>query len=132
MLTLFPKMTVFIFKQAMLYHVQDLITEGTLLDGSSWFLEAYSKVWKHQLLCHSRRGAGVHAESRVAANERQSEAGCAKLQAELSAREDLCTFKALWACSHPSIRNYAAAWGQKKRDIVEDIQGRESHSRERQ
>jgi hypothetical protein len=114
MLTHFPKVTLRIYKHALLNHVPDLISEGTLLDGSSWFLEAYNKVWKHQLLSHSNEGGGVHAESGVAANERKSEAGRARLQAERSAREDLIALKARWACSHPRIRNYAAAWGEEK------------------
>jgi hypothetical protein len=113
MLTHFPKVTLPIYEHALLNHVPDLITEGTLLDGSSWFLEAYNKVWKHQLL-PTAMGGGVHAYSGVAANGRRSEAGHARLQAERSAREGLIALKALWPCSHPIVRNHAAAWGEKK------------------
>jgi hypothetical protein len=52
--------------------VPDLISEGTLLDGSSKFLEACNKVWKRQMLSHSNGGGGVHAESGVAAAARRA------------------------------------------------------------
>jgi hypothetical protein len=58
MLTHVPKVTLRIYEHALLYHVPDLISLGTLLDGSSWFLEAYNKVWKHQLLPTALGGGG--------------------------------------------------------------------------
>jgi hypothetical protein len=58
MLTTFPKVTLRIYEHALLCHVPDVLVEGSLLDGSSWFLEAYNKVWKHQLLYHSNSGGG--------------------------------------------------------------------------
>jgi hypothetical protein len=69
-------------------------------------------VWKRQLLNHSNGGGGVHA-SGVAAHERRSEAGRARLQAERSTREDLTALKSMWTCSHPDIRRYAAEWGEE-------------------
>jgi hypothetical protein len=39
-------------------HVPDLLAKGAQLDGSSWFLEAFNKVWKNQLLFHTNRGGG--------------------------------------------------------------------------
>jgi hypothetical protein len=58
MLTHFPKLTLRIYEHAFLFHVPDLISEGTLLDGSSWLLEAYNIMWKHQLLSHSNGAVG--------------------------------------------------------------------------
>jgi hypothetical protein len=50
MLTTFPNVTLRTYQHALLCHIPDMLVEGSLLDGSSWFLEAYRKVWKHQLL----------------------------------------------------------------------------------
>jgi hypothetical protein len=58
MLTHFPKVTLCIYEHALLFHVPDLISEGTLLDGSSCFLEAHNIMWKHQLLSHSNEAVG--------------------------------------------------------------------------
>jgi hypothetical protein len=58
MLTHFPKVTLRIYEHALLFHVPDLISGGTLSDGSSWFLEAYHIMWKHQLLSHSNGVVG--------------------------------------------------------------------------
>jgi hypothetical protein len=52
----------------------------------------------------------------VAAHEKRSKKGCARLQAEQGAKEDLTALKAMWACSHPEVRDYAArctTWGQE-------------------
>jgi hypothetical protein len=112
MLTTFPKVTLRIYEHVLLCHVPDVLVEGSLLDGSSWFLEAYNKLWKHQLLYHSNSGGGVNKDSTVAVNEKRSEKGCARLQAEQGAREALTALKAMWACSHPEVRDYAVQWGQ--------------------
>jgi hypothetical protein len=44
MLTEFLKVTSGIYDHALLVHVPDLLSQGTLSDGSSWFLEAFNKV----------------------------------------------------------------------------------------
>jgi hypothetical protein len=48
MATHFPKVTMRIYEHVLLMHVHTLLNHGSRLDGSSWFLEAYSKVWKQQ------------------------------------------------------------------------------------
>jgi hypothetical protein len=111
LLTHFPKVTPRIYEHALLMHVPTLLSHGSLLDGSSWFLEAYNKVWKQQIWRHSN-GGGKVKESGVTAEVRHSESGRHRLLAERVGREDLSALKALWACSHPDIRAYAARWGQ--------------------
>jgi hypothetical protein len=59
MLSTFPKVTLRVYERAMLVHVPELLKQGTLLDGGSWFLEAFSKVWKSQLKFHTNDGGGV-------------------------------------------------------------------------
>jgi hypothetical protein len=113
MLTTFPKVTLLIYELALLCHVSDVLVEGSLLDGSSWFLEAYNKLWKHQLLYHSNSGGRVNKDSTVAVHEKQSEKGRARLLAEQGAREDLTALKAMLASSHPEVRDYAVQWGQE-------------------
>jgi hypothetical protein len=45
LLVVFPKVQPRIYEHALLVHVPDMLREGSLLDGSSWFLEAFNKVW---------------------------------------------------------------------------------------
>jgi hypothetical protein len=47
MLTHFPKVTPCGNVEHALLHIPSVLSSGSLLDGSSWFLEAYKKVWKH-------------------------------------------------------------------------------------
>jgi hypothetical protein len=110
MLTTFPKVMLRIYEHALLCHVLDVLVEGSLLDGSSWFWEAYNKVWKHQLLYQSNSGGGVNKDLKVAVHEKRSETGSARLQVEQGSREDLTALKAMWACSHPEVCDYAAQW----------------------
>jgi hypothetical protein len=112
MLTHFPKVTPRIYEHGLLVHVPSVLSSGSLLDGSSWFLEAYNKVWKHQLLHHSNGGGGRAKKSEGEAPDKQSEAGRHRQLAERAAREDMSALKAMWACSDPEIRNHAAKWGQ--------------------
>jgi hypothetical protein len=77
MLTTFPKVTLRIYEHALLVHVPELLSQGSLLDGSSWFLGAYNKVWKNQLLRHGNGGGGKVKYSQVAPHEKRSEAGVA-------------------------------------------------------
>jgi hypothetical protein len=101
MLTTFPKVTLRIYEHALLVHVPEVLSQGSLLDGSSWFLEAYNKVWKNQLLRHSNGGGGKAKDSQVAPHEKRSEAGLARLRAEQRSRQDKQALRAVWACSHP-------------------------------
>jgi hypothetical protein len=64
---------------------------------------------------------GVNKDSKVAVHEKRSEKGRARLLPEQGAREDLTALKAMWACSHPEVRDYAAQWGQE--GMEESIRG---------
>jgi hypothetical protein len=57
MLTTFPKVQFRIYEHALLVHVPPLLTRGSLLSGSSFFLEAFNKVWKSQLMHHTNNGS---------------------------------------------------------------------------
>jgi hypothetical protein len=54
----FQNITLRIYDHALLVHVLDLLSQGTLLDGSSWFLEAFKKAWRNQLQFQSNKGVG--------------------------------------------------------------------------
>jgi hypothetical protein len=77
MLIQFPKVALRIYDHALLVHVPDVLAQGTLLDGSSWFLEAFSRVWKNQLMFHTNRGGRrkTAAQEEIAELEKQSAAG---------------------------------------------------------
>jgi hypothetical protein len=103
-----PKVTMHIYEHALLMHVHTLLYHGSLLDGSSWFLEAYNKVWKQQLMRHSNRGGGKATTKFEELNDKQSEAERARQQANSAAKEDLFTLKVVWSCSHPYVWHFAA------------------------
>jgi hypothetical protein len=48
MLTTFPKVQFRIYEHAILVNVPLLLAIGSLLSGSSFFVEAFNKVWKNQ------------------------------------------------------------------------------------
>jgi hypothetical protein len=88
-----------------------LLNHGSLLDGRSWFLEAYNKVWKQQLVRHSNGGGGNATTPFEEPDNKQSEAGRARQRANSAAKEEISTLKAMWSCSHPHVRHFAAKWG---------------------
>lgn len=59
MLERFCKTKFRIYEHIMLVHVPSMLLTGTLLDGSSWFLEALNKTWKQALLHHTDCGGGT-------------------------------------------------------------------------
>jgi hypothetical protein len=53
-----------IYEHLMLCHVPELLKDGCILDGSSWFLEAFNKTWKDVLVRNtSSGGCGIHGKS---------------------------------------------------------------------
>lgn len=112
MLTQFPKVTLRIYDHALLVHVPDLLAQGTLLDGSSWFLEAFNKVWKNQLLFHTNRGGGrkTAEQQEIAELAKQSEAGRVHYNAEKNNKADRQALSTLWISTLPNFRSSAAAW----------------------
>jgi hypothetical protein len=81
MATHFPRVTMHIYEHALLMHVHTLLNHGSLLDGSSWFLENYNKVWKQQLMRHSNGNGGKATNPFEEPGDKQSEAGRARRQA---------------------------------------------------
>jgi hypothetical protein len=77
MLTQFHQVTLRIYDHALPVHVPDLLAQGTVFDGSSWFLEAFNKVWKNQLLFHTNWGGRrkAAAQKEIAELAKQSAAG---------------------------------------------------------
>jgi hypothetical protein len=73
LLVAFPKVQPPIYEHALLVHVPDMLREGSLLDGSLWFLEAFNKVWKHQLLNHTNFGGGTKPETADIVDRRSKE-----------------------------------------------------------
>jgi hypothetical protein len=59
MLEHFCKIKLRIYEHTLLVHVPRMLQTGTLLDWSSWFLEALDKMWKQALLHHTDRGGST-------------------------------------------------------------------------
>lgn len=109
MLTHFPKVQPRIYEHALLVHVPELLKEGSLLDGSSWFLEAFNKVWKHQLLHHTNFGGGAKPEAGDP-RDRRREKGRAKHVAWMAARMDRTALASLWTLTDPRVAARATQW----------------------
>jgi hypothetical protein len=48
-----------------LVHVPAILAQGTIIDGSSWFLEALNKVWKSEFLYHTNNGGGEKRDAEL-------------------------------------------------------------------
>jgi hypothetical protein len=104
MLSTFPKATLRVYEHAMLVHVPDLLKQGTLLDGSSWFLEAFNKVWKNQLKFHTNNGGGV--KNTELTGKDSVEGRAFKDVGALKAHSmDKQAMKSMWETSMPLLRD---------------------------
>jgi hypothetical protein len=63
-------------------------------------------------MCHSNGGGGKATTPSEEPDDKQSEAGGARQRANSTANEDLSILKAVWSCSHPHVRHFAAKWGR--------------------
>jgi hypothetical protein len=75
MATDFPKFTMHIYEHALFMHIHTLLNHGSVLDGSSSYLEAYTKVWKQHLVRHTNGGGGKANSPFEEPDDKQSEAG---------------------------------------------------------
>jgi hypothetical protein len=109
MLEAFPKVQPRIYEHALLVHVPDMLREASLLDGRSLFLEAFNRVWKHQLLKHTNFGGGIKPETADIV-ERRSEEGRATYVACMAARMDRTSLASLWTLTDPRVAAHATKW----------------------
>ena len=113
MLTTFPKASLRVYDHAMLVHVPDLLKDGPLLDGSSWFLEALNKVWKNLLLYHTNNGGGAKPEEAGAVRvDKHSPEGRAFHEALKANAMDWQAMKALWVMTMPKLVAAVERWGK--------------------
>lgn len=112
MLTQFPKVTLRIYDHALLVHVPELLEHGSLLDGSSWFLEAFNRLWKKRLTQHSNHGGGrkTKEQEEVAELAKHSAAGKKLYHAMKANKLDRQALQALWITSKPEFRGLASKW----------------------
>jgi hypothetical protein len=112
MLTQLPKVTLRIYDHALLVHVPELLEHGSLLDGSSWFLEAFNRLWKKRLTQHSNHGGGrkTKEQEEVAELAKHSAAGKKLYHAMKANKLDRQALQALWITSKPEFRGLASNW----------------------
>jgi hypothetical protein len=111
MLTTSPKVQFRIYEHALLVHVPLLLAMGSLLSGSSFFLEAFNKAWKSQLMHHTNKGSSPKNGSRTeATHAKQIKAGQHRLRANRANNMDLQAMKNIWALSDPRLAARAALW----------------------
>jgi hypothetical protein len=111
MLTQFPKLTPQIYEHALLVHVPALLSTGSLLDGSPWFLEVFDKVWENHLLHHNNTGGCTKANvENSSGNARKSEAAIKRDTAWCRAWVDLSTLRSVWSIMHPELKAEADTW----------------------
>jgi hypothetical protein len=119
LLVAFPKVQPRIYEHALLVHVPDMLREGSLLDGSSWFLEAFNKVWKHQLLNHTNFGGGTKPETGDIVDRRSKERR-ANYVACMAVRMDRTSLASLWTLTDPRVAAHAIKWVPSK--VAEEVQ----------
>jgi hypothetical protein len=118
LLVAFSKVQPRIYEHALLVHVPDMLGEGSLLDGSWWFLEAFNKVWKRQLLNHQNFGGGTKPE-RADIVDRRGEEGQANYVACMAARMDRTSLASLWTLTDPRVTARATKWPST---VAEEVQ----------
>jgi hypothetical protein len=91
--------------------VPPLLAMGSLLSGSSFFLEALNKVWKSQLMHHTNNDSSPkNRSSTEATHAKQIKAGQHRLRANRADSMDLQAMKNIWALSDPRLAAKAALW----------------------
>jgi hypothetical protein len=109
MLSTFPKVQFRIYEHALLVHVPPLLAMGSLLSGSSFFLEAFNKAWKSQLMHHTNSGFSLkNGSSTEATHAKQSKAGQHRFRENRANNMDLQAMKNIWALSDPRLADRAA------------------------
>jgi hypothetical protein len=69
MLEHFCKTKLRIDKHILLVHIPSMLRTGSVLGGSSWFLEALNKSWKQALLNHTGCGGGTRGQPKAKVSE---------------------------------------------------------------
>jgi hypothetical protein len=130
MLTVFPKVHLRIYEHALLVHVPKILLREPLITGSSFFLEAFNKVWKKYLLFHTNNGRGKKAagmeEDQEQALSKSSEAGEHRRKANRHSTMDYQSLRSLWALSDPRLAEMAEGWAPSSviGDTLIDLYGR--------
>jgi hypothetical protein len=103
MLTNFPKVKFRIHDHALLVHVPAIRAQNTLIDDSSWFLEALNEVWKSELLYHTNNGGGKKRDVEVDKAGKHSKEGerynCALRWSTMEAQ----ALRSVWVKTMPQL-----------------------------
>jgi hypothetical protein len=140
MLTAFPKVHLRIYEHALLVHVPRILLREPLITGSSFFLEAFNKVWKKHLLFHTNNGGGKRTagtdedqesnrEQLITGEQstsKSSEAGEHRRKANRHSTMDYQSLRSLWALSDPRLAAMAERWAPSSviGDTLIDLYGR--------
>jgi hypothetical protein len=110
MLTNFPKVKFRIYDHALLVHVPAILAQGTLIDGSSWFLEALNKVWKSELLYHTNNGGGKKRDAELDKAGKHSKEGQSYNRALRWNTMDEQALRSVWVKTMPQLSAVVDAW----------------------
>jgi hypothetical protein len=115
---------------ALLVHVPKILLREPLITGSSFFLEAFNKVWKKYLLFHTNNGGGEKTagpeEDQEQSLSKSSEAGENRREANRHSKTDDQSLRSLWALLDPRLAEMAERWAPSSviGDSLIDLYGR--------
>jgi hypothetical protein len=108
-----------IYEHLKLCHVPELLKDGCILDGSSWFLEAFNKTWKDVLVRNtSSGGCGIHGKSNAVNEMETPQMQCSAAQQQWRPEKrhikankmDTQALKRIYLTSHPDLCQHADRW----------------------
>jgi hypothetical protein len=103
MLTNFPKVKFRIYDHALLVHVPAIPAQDTLIDDSSWFLEALNEVWKSELLYHTNNGGGKKTDAELHKAGKHSKEGQSYNRALRWSTMEAQALRSVWVKTMPQL-----------------------------
>ena len=113
MLLHFPKQQFRIYEHMLLDHVPSLLRQGSLLTGSTFFLEALNKDWKRHLLDRTNNGGGKRPGS-TSEESKRTPADAAERAAIKAATMDFIAIGDIWALTHPELARLKQRWAPRQ------------------
>jgi hypothetical protein len=110
MLTNFPKVKFRTYDHALLVDVPAILAQGTLIDSSSWFLEALNKVWDSELLYHSNNVGGKKTDAELDKAGKHSKEGQSYNRALRWSTMDEQALRSVWVKTMPQLSAVVDAW----------------------
>jgi hypothetical protein len=90
--------------------VPAILAQGTLIDGSSWFLGVLNKSWKSELLYHTNNGGGKKGDAELDKGSKHSKQGQSYNRALCWNTMDEQALRSVWVKTMPQLSAFVNAW----------------------